>query len=286
VFIKIDFGGSKTLLMMRTTSNIIIFSNIIMANARRPYKRRAAKSTRRVSRKSGSSRKSIVKIVKSVISRQAEKKVWADYGVNQSIVCAATSVPTFENLLPLLSPGDSSIGRIGNEVRVKNAYIRGHVNILPYNATTNNTPIPCYVKMWVVSTRVINTQNLAATSIASDFFESGAANTGFQGNMLDIDFSPNKDVWIIHYTKTIKLGGISTSNFTVGYGDNSPMSAPFQFNYGKKLTAALKYNDATNSASNKNMFLIFQAVPATGQDGSTLSMAEYHYTTRVEYEDF
>ena len=221
--------------------------------------RRAAKRpSKRVPRKRSGGRKAIVKIVKSVLSRQAENKIWADYGVNQSIVCTASSTPTFENLLPLLSQGTSTTGRIGNEVRIKTGYIRGHVNLLPYNISSNNLPIPCYVKMWVCSSRTINTQNLAATSISTDFFESGGSNTGFQGNMLDIDFSPNKDVWIIHYTKTVKLGAAYTGNGAVvatgGYFDNSPMSASFQFNYGKKMTAALKYNDSTNSASNKTCF--------------------------------
>lgn len=132
--------------------------------------RRAAKRpSKRVPRKRSGGRKAIVKIVKSVLSRQAENKIWADYGVNQSIVCTASSTPTFENLLPLLSQGTSTTGRIGNEVRIKTGYIRGHVNLLPYNISSNNLPIPCYVKMWVCSSRTINTQNLAATSISTDF---------------------------------------------------------------------------------------------------------------------
>lgn len=255
---------------------------------KRTYRKRRApaRKARRVPRKSSTARKSIVKIVKSVISRQAENKVWVDYGVNQNIVCSASSVPAYKNLLPLLNYGTGVSARIGNEVRIKSAYIRGHVNILPYDAGNQTSNIlPLYVKMWVISSRQVNTQLLTATNIASNFFEIGGGSGGFQGNMLDIDFSPNKDSWIIHATKTCKLGAGSTSSNvnTTSYFDNSPFSMPFQFNYGKKLTT-LKYDETVTNASNKNMFIVFQVVPANGNTGA-FNLAEYHYTIRVEYED-
>jgi len=255
--------------------------------AKRFGKRKAKRPTRRVYRKRGTARKSITKIVKSVLSRQAENKVWVDYGVNQSIICSSSSVPAYKNLLPILSYGTGVSARIGNEVRVKSAYIRGHVNILPYDAGAQTSNIlPLYIKMWLISSRQINTQLLTATNIASNFFEIGGGSSGFQGNMLDMEFSPNKDSWVIHATKTCKVGvGSTSSNVnTTSYFDNSPFSVPFYFNYGKKLKAALKYDETTTSCSNRNMFLIFQVVPANGNTGA-FNLAEYHYSTRVEYED-
>jgi len=248
--------------------------------AKRPYKR--------VPRKRSGGRQAIVKIVKSVISRQAENKVWADYGANQPISSTAGGTPTFLNLSPTLSNGTGTMSRIGNEVRVKSGYVRGHVNILPYNATSNNLPVPCYVKMWLCSSKQVNSQNLSSTNIATNFFEIGAGSAGFQGTMLDIDFSPNKDIWVIHSTKTCKIGAGYTGNGAVvatgGYFDNSPMSMAFQFNFGKKL-GLLKYDETVTNATNRNLFLVFQAVTASGASSSSQLMAEYHFTTRVEYED-
>jgi len=247
-------------------------------------KKRAGK---RAARKSGPARKSIIKIVKSVISRQAENKVYADYGINQSITSVAGTTPVFKNLVPLINQGTSSTGRIGNEVRVVNGYIRGHVNLLPYHATDNLLPLPCYVKMWVCSYRALNTQNLASTQIANNFFDYGGGSVGFQSNMLDIDFSPNKDAWVIHFTKTVKLGvgyATGTTVATSSYFDNSPMSLPFSFQIGKKI-GSLKYDETTTFPTNKNMFLVFQVVPANGANAGGQIMAEYHYTTRLEYED-
>jgi len=245
---------------------------------RRPYKR--------VPRKRSGGRKAITKIVKSIISRQAENKVWADYGVNQSIVCATGTAPASRNICPLLAYGTGVSARIGNEVRVKSAYIRGHVNILPYDAGAQTVNIlPLYVKLWIVSAKQINTQNITATNIATNFFEAGAGSTGFQGNMLDMEFSPNKDAWTVYSTKTFKIGaGATSSNVNAtSYFDNSPFSVPFYFSFGKHLKT-LKYDEAITSATNRNLFMILQCVPANGNTGA-FNLAEYHYSTRVEYED-
>jgi len=249
---------------------------------------RARRPAKRVPRKRSTGRQAITKIVKSVLSRQAENKVHADYGVNQTITSCSGTVPTSRNLCPQLSQGISSTGRIGNEVRVKSGYIRGHVNILPYNVSTNQLAQPTYVKMWIVSGRVLNTSALSGTNIATTFFDIGGGFAGFQGNMLDIDFSVNKDAWIVHATKTVKIGVGSATSAGVAqansYYDNSPMSAPFYFNFGKKL-GVLKYDETTTTCTNKNLFIIFQCCSADGAAAGGQIMAEFHYTARVEYED-
>jgi hypothetical protein len=259
--------------------------------ARRFYKRKAkpGKRTRKVSRrKSTTGSKAITRIVKSVISRQAENKAWFDYGANQSITCTAVGVPTNKNLLPQLAQGVTKSQRVGNSVRVKSGFVRGHVNILPYENTTNNFPVPCYVKIWILSQKIVNTNNLAATTIASNIFDTVSAAVGMQGNMLDIDFTLNKDAWISHGSKTIRLGsGYPSATGPVGiagYYDNSAMSRPFYFNFGKYIKT-LKFDDATTVPTNRNMWIAFQVVPANGATATGQIMAEFHYTTRVEYED-
>ncbi len=257
-------------------------------------KRKAIRSRRpakRVPRKRGGGRKAITQIVKSVLSRQAENKTWFDYGANQSISSTTGGLtPTFKNLLPQLSQGSSHSNRIGNEVRVKSAYIRGHVNILPYDATLNpqQCPPPLYVKMWICSAKAINTNNLALTTIGTNFFDVVSGSVSFQSNMLDIDFTTNKDAWIVHATKTVKIGAgsyVSTGPISqYAYLDNSPMSVPFAFSYGKNLKT-LKYDDSGPIPTNRNMFIVFQAVPANGATAGGYIPAEFHYTTRVEYED-
>ena len=256
------------------------FSKRKAKGARRPYKR--------VPRKRSGGRTAITKIVKSIISRQAENKAWFDYGANNTIACVVGSAPVNRNLIPTLSQGTGHSQRVGNEVRVKSGYVRGHVNILPYDSIANNQPVPIYVKIWIVSQKVVNTNSLTATTIGSNFFDIVNGSVGMQGSILDIDFTTNKDVWTVHGTKTCKLGaGYASAGgavTTTAYYDNSPMSVPFSFNFGKTLKT-LKFDDATNVCTNRNMWIMFQCCSATGQSSGGQLMAEFHYTTRVEYED-
>ena len=253
------------------------------------YKRRTTpkKSVKRISRKSSSSNKNITKIVKSVMSKQIENKVWFDYGLNQSIVTVSGSTPNSKNLMPLPAQGTGASNRIGNEIRVKSGYIRGHVNILPYDSLLNPLPLPLYLKMWVVSCKDTNVTTLSSTGIASNFFDIINSSVGFQANLLDMDFSPNKSNWIIHHTKICKLGvGYASATGPVAvnqYYDNSPMSVPFYFNIGKNMNL-IKYDDNA-TPTNKNMFIIFQAVPANGANAAGLVTCEYHFTLRIQYED-
>lgn len=248
--------------------------------AKRPYKRRA--------RTSGKPSKALVRTINKVLSRKLENKAWFDYAANQTITSVSAGVPIYRNLVPTLSQGTGHSARVGNEINVKSGVIRGHVNVLPYNVTSNNLPAPFYVKMWLVSAKQINTTSLSSTSIALDFFDVVNSSVGLQANMLDLDLTINKDAWTCYGQKIIKIGGgynSSTGPYNPGnYFDNSPMSAPFSFNFGKHLKK-IKYSDSVIYPENRNMFIIFQCVSANGADTTSQIPAEFHYTTRVEYED-
>jgi len=62
------------------------------------------------------------------------------------------------------------------------------------------------------------------------------------------------------------------------------MSVPFSFSYGKHCKT-LKFDDSGPVPTNRNMFIVFQAVSANGASGGGYIPAEYHYTNRVDYED-
>lgn len=233
--------------------------------------------------------KAVGKICDKKIAGKIENKAWFDYGANNTITCVQSASPVARNLVPILTQGVGHTGRLGNECVVKNGYIRGHVNLLGYNATTNNLPGPIYVKMWLVSCINVNSNSVAVTGIGSDFFDIVNSTVGFQGNMLDMSLTVNKSAWRLYASKTIKLGtsfvqvaGNVVQGSTIA--DNSPMSAPFSFSFGKHLKK-LKYDDNFTVAENRNLFLLFQTVYANGADSTGQILAEYHYTTRVEYED-
>jgi len=231
---------------------------------------------------------SVKTYVKKAISRAAEKKVFIQFGANQSIQAAAGTNPIAQYILPQIGQGSSNSTRVGNRIKITSGYVRGFCNLLPFNAVSNPNPLPLKVKVWLCSNRKINSNNIASTNIANDFFEINGATTGFQGNMLDMVLSENKDVWQIWDSITLSLG---TSNVTStgpvstgSYADGSPMSSAFYFNLSKICTA-LKYDDSTSVPTNRNLFLVFTTVNSDGSADAALIPAEYHYQVRYEYTD-
>lgn len=226
--------------------------------------------------------------VRKAIQKAAEKKVFVGYAVNQTIGCASGTTPISQYLLPQLSQGTTNSTRIGNKIKVSKAYVQGYVNLLPYNATTNPQPLPAKVRIWVCQNRNINTNNLSSTTISSDFFEVTSGNVGFQGNMLDMVLTNNNDNWIIYGDKIADLGvtGVTATGpvSTGSYADNSKFSMPFYFDITKAMGTII-FQDASTTPVNKNLWLVFQVVNADGSTDGTYVIAEYHYTSRVEYTD-
>lgn len=228
--------------------------------------------------------------VKKAIQSNAENKVFIDYQSNNTITSAGTAAPQpyAIGLSPTITQGTSSNQRIGNQVTVKKAWVRGWVNLTPFNSISNVGPVPCLVKIWLCKNRKVNSNNIADTSIATDFFDTGAGVVGFQGNVLDMNLPNNMDNWHIFEEKTFKIGAASASATgpvgTGGYYDNSPMTVPFYFEYGKHL-GLLKFTDGSVPATNKNCFVVIQVVYANGNSAATSTAAEVHWSLRLEYQD-
>jgi len=113
-------------------------------NAKRPIRKKVYRKKPIVS-------KAVKTYVKRTISANIENKVHVDYAINQTITTASGgSAITHRALLPQLINGTGAGQRVGNNVHVKSAVIRGSVNLLQYNATTNPVPAPAYVMELIV----------------------------------------------------------------------------------------------------------------------------------------
>lgn len=251
-----------------------------------PYKRR------RYARKTKTIRKNTkvatVGYVKKLIHSNIENKVYNAWDINRTIATAQSGVvaPTSVYLLPQLSQGTGAGQRIGNEVKLVSGYVRGYVNLLPYNAITN--PF-CHqhVRIMVLS---VKDQNNSTPPTFTDLFEGNSSSNGCQANMLDMLFDINKTAYTLHYSKVIQLSASSQSSNTNGtagqFFDNKPFSAKFSFNLIKKCYGKLRFNDAISSVpENKNMFLVFQSVSSDGSSSVLHQPAEFHYQAQWKYED-
>lgn len=251
-------------------------------------KRRIAKKPlkgRRANRKIG---KGVRSYIKRAIRSNCETKSYINYNSNIAINTASTSIPPVAlNLIPPVQQGVGKSQRVGNQISVKSALVKGRINLLPYNATTNTGPVPMLVKAMIVSNIQSNNITPGSVSTWTNFFEVNNGSATFQSTPIDLNLPINKEAWRLHASKVFKIGASSISSTgpvgSNGYYDNSPMSVPFSFSYGKHIRR-LKYDDTTGAPTNHNLYLIFQAVNADGSV-STLTGCEHHTVYRVDFTD-
>lgn len=249
---------------------------------RKRYARRKAATTRKTVSPS------LKKYIKRTIHRNMENKFLTTYAANQGLTIGGSAqVPYFISLPPCPTQSVNVQGRVGNEITVVKSQIRGYVNILPYNATTNPLLSPFYVKMWVCSRKKTN-QLITGQPVIADFnnfFQAGATSLGFQSNILDTLFYNNKDYWNIYATKTLRLefqSSIAGTNAVLS--PSGYTTQHFSFNLEKHL-GRLKFNDSSVQPVNKELYLVFQTVSADGTSTTLGPTCEMHYVMEHQYED-
>lgn len=229
-------------------------------------------------------------IRKTIENTREQKVIVAAAVVNVNVAVANT--PVGVNLVPRISQGTAVNQRIGNEIKCSSVYIRGSINVLPYNATTNPVSAPIAVKIWICRYKSVNTQSLLQTNIDTAFFENNAGSTSFSGNLTDMVLYPNLDAWEVLQSKQFKVGvgSNTTTTFPVGNVqafDNSSFMVPFYFNVTRHLTGSIQYQDNSSDVStNKNLFFVIQPVYAFTTSPSTAHIPiALNYAYRAEYTD-
>jgi len=230
--------------------------------------------------------------VKQTVMNMAEAKQIVAGGIVSIDSCQTGQTPTGLNLVPLLSQGTQQNQRVGNDIKIISGVVRGHLSIKARDATKNPAGAPILVKMWLCRYKSANSNSLLQTNIDTRFFEGGSGGAiGFGGTISDMSLFPNVDSWQWLQTKEYKIGVGSNSSAmpegNVTYFDNSPATVAFEFDFGKYLRGTTQYLDNTLTvATNKNLFLVFQAVyafPFATTEASEL--CDLTYATKVQYID-
>lgn len=253
---------------------------------KRPIRRR------RGAKKVGKTSRAFAAKVKKIVHRMAENKTITQDASNESITpCdGVTAVPYFINLLPSVGQGVTQGTRVGDQIRIVKNHIKGYINLLPYNVTTNPYVCPIIVKMWIVSWKYANPAFTQPALVDfSTFFQRGSATSNFIGNPLDMVRDVNTDVWTVHKTKSFELssGGSFNVATPVSYQNPSGVwSHKYSFQVGK-FVKLLKYNDNSPlTPTNKNLYLVIQTVRADGTAVAAGNVyCENHWQNTMYFED-
>lgn len=229
----------------------------------------------------------IKKIVKQVLDKRMETKTAVSTGTDAPSILQLTC-PTIAGNYRVVSPSQSTYGwtiskgtddnqRIGNRINVKRLQHSFVVDIRPYNASTNNQVTPCYVRMYWFRSKWNPVSDVALGNLCggnANFFDQGSSDTGFQGQMMDMNRKIQNENYTYLTHRTYKLGP-STPAITSGtttqhiYTNNDfKLCVTGKVELGKHIKQVV-YNDS-NQVMTPWIFFVTQVVAA---DNTLLSTA-------------
>lgn len=193
-----------------------------MPRFRRRYAKRKS-YRRRTGRRMRKTRKGVFRRrVMRVLNRSAETKTVqfdlvqqsifpvtsVDFDVSVTVISPSNEVKGVNQLL-LIEQGTGQGNRVGNKISTVSASIKGVIRPqLNFDNTINYNPCPMYVVIWVVSLAKHLTDSTATLEgvCSNSFFQDGSVSSGFQGTLVDLTRTVNRQHVTVHAKRVHKLG--------------------------------------------------------------------------------
>ena len=254
------------------------------AYKKRAYKKRAYKRKPAIS---------FNKKVAAVIHNMAENKSTERAATNSVLAPpSASGLATYVNLLPTsINQGAGSASRIGNEVRIVKNVLYGHINMLPYDATTN--PFACDIMHRMIVFKKLGSNEYNSPFTLSDqnqFFQVNNASQAVTGQALDLHFRVNTDRFKVFRDFTFNLNAIAanlspTFAAPVYASRSGDMVHKFRIDCTKYVTK-LKFEDTNTLPSNANLYLAIFPIRVDGATSAGIDRySEIHFVHDVQFED-
>lgn len=181
--------------------------------------------------------------------------------------------------------------RIGNTIKPKSVRLSYVLRPTYYDATYNPNPTPCEVQLLLGYVKNSPSNAPVATDIGQ-LFQSGSSVTAPVGSLRDIISIVNRDYWVIKKRWTHKIGYASNTG-TGGIGAQAFLANnDFKYNVVKTINitkmipATISFNDASVSATTKNLFFMYYAVSANGAVlASPYTPCNIEFWVDFSYED-
>lgn len=226
---------------------------------------------------------------KRVVSRNAENKfAWLQApstlgtytSFNNTIALA-----DFINVMPPVSQGVTESGRIGNKIKLKGLYVKGHVNVVyPTVGAGVTTSLNIYVRLLCLEDK----SYLGSGVGAADILDRAGVNTQFLGYPQDLYTPVDKSRFIVHYDKVVKLQNPNMPQNTSGYINANIMTTHF-FQFKIKGGRTLEYDSNTATIPSKfcPQFAAVVCDPAMILAGNSPLVTPCQYTlgSQLYYED-
>jgi len=250
---------------------------------RRNYRKKSAPKKRTYKKRS-----TVSAAVRQYVSRSikvaSENKVvnWQYGGVLLPFNAAASGWYTsnFFQISPNISnltvnQNTHQAGRIGNQIKTRNAVFKFILTPRPYNATTNPSPVPQMIRCVILSSKQTPVDIIPFSDFQNYMFQNGSSSIGPLSGILDMVSDFNKDLFTIYMDKKFKLGFAWNSLVQAqpqGFNNNDyKMNIIQKINITKYLAAHYRFNDANSDpTSGKSLYVMFLQCNADGTGSSSL----------------
>jgi len=271
-----------------------------MAYKRKTYKRKAPKARGYTAYKRKAAKKSIKRVVRSVLSRAAETKSVESWFLDKPLYTVGNvNFPDnvfalgFNTVGPTCVQGTGQGNRIGNQVTIKRAILKAVLVPMPQNATTNPTPKPVVVRMALMYDREDENDSFIP---GNQLMQSGNGAAALEGRITDMLHPYNNNRYRVLTTRTFKLGfaeyaGTTTSVANQGifqaYSNNDfKLNHQIKMDVSKYLPKKVKWNDNTSNPVTRGLYALFHYANADGSSlDPTIIAAEISYGMAIDFQD-
>lgn len=275
---------------------------------RRAYRKRKSakgKSTVRRAVKQAKNRAFKAKVLRAIRSKTEVKETFSSFTLTPACLQASTTSlgfnyfacsPTTAGLpyTKLAIPvGNTFQTRIGNRVSTKSLKLRYTLCNTGYNATSNIIPFPTIVRLYFYKAKGSATMSPPdlgdLCGVNANWFDAPAPNSGFAGNISDLNQRLNNDAYTYIAHRTHKIGYAENSQqpstqHANGANNDYKMSVVSNIDLTRAYSKTLRYDDLADCFT-PVIWCVVQAVYGNGQTYATtqypISMTcqlEYRYT--------
>jgi hypothetical protein len=232
--------------------------------------------------------------VQRSLGKRVENKF--DYNGGQVDISSLLAMsPYFTNLNWTTQQGITQGTRIGNKLTVKNAVLRGSLNMRDYSSLTNSKTMDQLVTLVVFKCKsYLAGTNPTYANTFSRMFQLGASSAGLTNTPVDHIRNFNSDIITVKAVRKFKLGysGFFTTNNNVVNTQYSANNNDFKYQAFFRIPLTKFYkktqiwddNASPVDARNDNLFFMVYCCPA---DGSAFTSTPISLTWDWEgsYED-
>lgn len=269
----------------------------------RRYRKRSNATTRRKPyRKYSKKRPTVAKvkrIVKQTIARNIENKTIQYYSGTSPLLIRNVESSGFSgtNVISIapnpttltIQQGVGQAQRIGNRIKIKNAYVSGTIFPSAYDGTANPLPQPTQVIMWILYDKSAPTESPDPTA---DFFQKGNTVTGMDGTLQDLYSPINTDKYRVFTKRIFKIGyaGVTgTGNYPEHeyfMNNDFKLNVNFKINITKYLIKRVKYVDTALNPTTRGLWLMLEPVASNGSSWAAAGVpCRWFYNISMTYED-